>query len=1165
MSTLYLTPTAISDLALLLLAGLITGYLFYLAWHTREKRPYQILFLAFAFAFTSSYILLDFLNQTLYPDHSYLFLPWQSVAMTIGMVCLTQFAYRMPALHTEWRRESAFVFGLTALLPLWEIWFATRRYANLIDGIIQYRPSNVDFILTAVFLWMIIIYLRQMVKANERNLPLWRKLWQPPNRRARTARRFALISLMPVGLTAVLILQSKTNVSTTAASLVLSMGLLFTMLVFALVYLNYLSEHTSFMLRLSIITLSFFLGILGTVAQIMTPSFVASYDNHTLITPSQTLRFTPNTQGGYDISQTADDDTFDDTKMGSAWGEKLTYDSEQTALSLPFAFPFYDQQWTELFVLWNGGVQFERPLSSIIDSLFRYGSAPSISLIRASLSTNLPDDGAGDGLYVQKAAEQVTLTWLNIPEKDTPSHHYTFQLRLHADGVFEMTFVELPPLSQYSIETRWHTARMLGALPNVKCDNILECTVPPAPQFIRFNTDLPISSGANGVIEDYHRDFRIALHTFLTPLFWLTLFSALLVPVGLSLVLKHNLVTPLHNLLEGVNQMDSGNLSINIPIKVEDEFGYLTHAFNRMASELNAHVHELEGRVAERTAELADTTAYLDNILNAAKYAIITIDHQLHITYFNTTAELLYNAAASEVLGKPLSAIPAWDIDSDRFDASLQYARTHGTYDYVRLQKTAVGSRHISASISGIYNQTGELIGYAYFSQDISGRLEIEAHLLTQQRALSALEERERIGRELHDGIGQVMGYLNLQIQASCALLTDGRQGAATKLLDQLVNVTQKSHNDVREFILGIQKPIKTPTNFWAALHLLAETFEAQRNISILLSLPADEPLWLPPSHDLHLLRIIQEALTNIYKHASATHIQIIATKIAPDKAQFIVSDNGCGFDTAAKETDLDNASPQPHFGLNIMRERAIELNGRLEIRSTPGQGTQVLITITIEPDKKKPLAPLAPLRVLLVDDHPLFREGLANLLQVYGITIVGTASNGLEAQTLTRQTHPDLIVMDIEMPICDGIEATRRIKAEFPDQRIIMLTVSATDDTLFAALKAGASGYLLKNMSTEELFMLIAGLGDGASPIAPELAGKVIAEFQRITRPESTLNARQEQILQLVANGRSYHEIAAELYISERTVKRQMKQIMDTLHLQSRAETEAYARSHLS
>ncbi len=187
------------------------------------------------------------------------------------------------------------------------------------------------------------------------------------------------------------------------------------------------------------------------------------------------------------------------------------------------------------------------------------------------------------------------------------------------------------------------------------------------------------------------------------------------------------------------------------------------------------------------------------------------------------------------------------------------------------------------------------------------------------------------------------------------------------------------------------------------------------------------------------------------------------------------------------------------------------------------------------------------------------------NLLEAYGIIVVGTAQNGLEAQKAARETRPDLIVMDIEMPVCNGIEATRLIKAEFPDQRIIMLTTLATNDTLFAALKAGASGYLLKSMQAEELFMLIAGLKDGMPPIAPELAGKALLEFQRVTHAKTKLDDQQWEILQLSADGRSYREIAVQLHFSERTIQRQMKKIMDKLHLTDRTDTKTYVRRLLS
>ncbi len=479
----------------------------------------------------------------------------------------------------------------------------------------------------------------------------------------------------------------------------------------------------------------------------------------------------------------------------------------------------------------------------------------------------------------------------------------------------------------------------------------------------------------------------------------------------------------------------------------------------------------------------------------------------------------------------------------------------------MRARETPQGTQHIATRLGVIVDQQGALIGYAHISQDISQRVQTDAQLLTQQRTLSALEERERIGRELHDSIGQAMGYLNLQMQAARALLVDKKYQAADDLLARSVNAAQQAHNEVREFILGMKKPATAPADFWTALQSYAQTFEEQRRIPVLLSLPADNPRWLTPPRDLHLLRIIQEALTNVDKHAAASQVQIIATQIAPDKAQFIISDNGRGFDPEKRQSPISQ-SPNLHFGLNIMRERAVDLDGRLEIRSAPGQGTQVLTTVRIEPSPPAPPPhPSAPLRVLLADDHPLFLEGLVNLLTTYGVTVVGAARNGLEAQELACQTRPDLIVMDIHMPLCDGIEATRHIKAEFPDQRILMLTVLAEDETLFAALQAGASGYLLKSMSAEGLFMLIAGLEDGASPIAPQLAGRALAEFRRLTRPEAELTRQQWRVLQRVAEGLTYRETAVQLHVSERTVKRQMKQIMDALHLSSRAEAVEYAR----
>jgi DNA-binding NarL/FixJ family response regulator len=207
-------------------------------------------------------------------------------------------------------------------------------------------------------------------------------------------------------------------------------------------------------------------------------------------------------------------------------------------------------------------------------------------------------------------------------------------------------------------------------------------------------------------------------------------------------------------------------------------------------------------------------------------------------------------------------------------------------------------------------------------------------------------------------------------------------------------------------------------------------------------------------------------------------------------------------------------------------------------------------------------------MRVLLVDDHALFLEGLHNLLTARGITVVGTAGDGVEALERARILRPDVILMDIQMPRCSGLEATRLIKAELPETKIVMLTVSADDDDLFAAIKSGASGYLLKNLKADRFFDLLAGVAQGEAPIAPELAAKILHEFvhhdhaapaQAADAPER-LTERQIAVLRLVVEGHAYREIAATLCITERTVKYHMKEILQALHLHNRTQAVAYA-----
>lgn len=206
-------------------------------------------------------------------------------------------------------------------------------------------------------------------------------------------------------------------------------------------------------------------------------------------------------------------------------------------------------------------------------------------------------------------------------------------------------------------------------------------------------------------------------------------------------------------------------------------------------------------------------------------------------------------------------------------------------------------------------------------------------------------------------------------------------------------------------------------------------------------------------------------------------------------------------------------------------------------------------------------------MRVLLADDHALFRAGIESLLRAWDIDVVGQAGDGLQALELARELRPDLILMDIAMPGCSGLEATRLIKTELPEVKIVMVTVSDDDESLFEAIKSGAEGYLLKNMPEAELGRTLDSIAAGEPPLSPSLAARILDEFARLSREgpakpqgDEGLSPRELQVLELVAAGATNREIGAALHISDSTAAFHMKNILAKLHLKNRAQAVAYA-----
>jgi DNA-binding NarL/FixJ family response regulator len=204
-------------------------------------------------------------------------------------------------------------------------------------------------------------------------------------------------------------------------------------------------------------------------------------------------------------------------------------------------------------------------------------------------------------------------------------------------------------------------------------------------------------------------------------------------------------------------------------------------------------------------------------------------------------------------------------------------------------------------------------------------------------------------------------------------------------------------------------------------------------------------------------------------------------------------------------------------------------------------------------------------MRILLADDHALFRDGVASLLDAWGHEVVGLASDGDEAVALADRLRPDVILMDVRMPRMTGLEATRRIAASHPEIAIVMLTMSEEEEDLFQAIRAGARGYLLKNLEAAELRTMLDGVARGEAAISPATAARIIAQYARggMRRPVATpdrLTDREVEVLRLVTDGLRNKEIGTALGISENTVKFHLRNILEKLHAESRTELAARA-----
>ncbi len=323
---------------------------------------------------------------------------------------------------------------------------------------------------------------------------------------------------------------------------------------------------------------------------------------------------------------------------------------------------------------------------------------------------------------------------------------------------------------------------------------------------------------------------------------------------------------------------------------------------------------------------------------------LVVLNLERRIIDLNPAAEKILDVKARQVRGQSVGVLPcASELQAGLDDLSTTQFQGNAAGSEITLQ-VGGAARNCALHVSALKDRRGSPLGSMLLFYDITEYKRAQEQIMEQQRALAAAQEREHLGRELHDNLGQVLGYVKMQVHVARDALMKGSRAEADQHLEQLETVVQDAHADVRDYLLGLDPQWPGETGFLSALQRylcrFSETFHIETELDVS---PGMADIALDPTAQLQLLRIIQEALTNTRKHAAAHRVRVTVAG-SEGRAGITIEDDGRGFDAR-----LAPAGPEQHYGLGFMRERAAEVGGSVAIDSTPGRGTRVVVEMPIK------------------------------------------------------------------------------------------------------------------------------------------------------------------------------------------------------------------------
>ncbi|MFZ0883473.1 MAG: CheR family methyltransferase [Candidatus Acidiferrales bacterium] len=500
---------------------------------------------------------------------------------------------------------------------------------------------------------------------------------------------------------------------------------------------------------------------------------------------------------------------------------------------------------------------------------------------------------------------------------------------------------------------------------------------------------------------------------------------------------------------------------------------------------------------------LDQTRVFADALIENAREPLLILDRDLRVTLANSAFCRLFQIAAAETEGQLVYDLGAkqWDIPALRHLLEQIIQRNQRADDFeVCHGFPHLGTRTMCINARRIEPHEDEYL-ILLAIEDISEKKR-QTEALRRLSAYSMRvqdDERRRIARDLHDITGQKLALQSMNLAQMLRKLRDNP--GVLSIARECQSLTDQISSEIRTLSYLLHPPLLDELGLSSALHWYAQGFETRTGIRVTVDVPSDL-LRLSPETEVTLFRVVQESLTNIHRYANSA-TAIIRVNADAEEMTLEIIDHGKGMEVSAEAPESFTAE-RPGVGIQGMRERMRQLSGRLEIVSVPNRGTRVVATLPVEGvarekaldeadvaalenavndgDSTAPGAsPEKKVRVLIADDHEIMRQGVRSLLaDELNWEICGEAVNGREAVDKTLQLTPDLVILDLNMPVLDGLAALREIVGQTPRTKILVLTVHDSKRIIHEIFSAGADGCLLKSQTAQDLVRAVTTVLNG-------------------------------------------------------------------------------------